>query len=65
MQTMNDYPVILNVEHIQEILGVGKRRAYEIMKIEDFPVIEIGRTKRVNRDQFFQWLNDSSGKKII
>ena len=53
---ISDYPLLLTVKHIQEILGVGKNRAYEIMQIEGFPVVVVGRLKRVPRDKFFEWL---------
>lgn len=52
----NNYPLVLSVRHIQEILGVSKRRAYEIMDVEGFPLIRMGRSKRAPRDKFFEWL---------
>lgn len=62
MTDSKQYPIILEVKHIQEILGIGKRRAYELMDLKDFPLIKLGRTKRVQRDQFFKWLEDQSKK---
>jgi predicted DNA-binding transcriptional regulator AlpA len=61
----NDYPLVLNAKHIQEILGVGRRVAYELMDRNDFPLVKIGeKLKRVNRDDFFSWLESQSNKKI-
>lgn len=59
----HQYPLVLNVKHIMEILGVSNRVAYEIMKRKDFPVMSITGAKgakRVPRDLFFQWLDDQS-----
>jgi excisionase family DNA binding protein len=56
-----DYPLILTVKDIQEILGIGKRVAYELMERTDFPMVRIGRLKRVNRDAFFEWI-EQQGK---
>jgi excisionase family DNA binding protein len=56
-----DYPLILTVKDIQEILGIGKRVAYELMERKDFPMVRIGRLKRVNRDAFFEWI-EQQGK---
>jgi excisionase family DNA binding protein len=56
-----DYPLILTVKDIQEILGIGKRVAYELMERKDFPMVRIGRLKRVNRDSFFNWI-EQQGK---
>lgn len=46
----------MNAKHIQEILGVSERFAYEYMERPDFPLVRIGRNKRVQRDKFFKWI---------
>ena len=56
MKTITDYPLILTADHIAEILGISKRVAYDTMEYEGFPLVRIGRLKRVNRDSFFKWL---------
>jgi hypothetical protein len=53
------YPIVLTAEHIRDVMKVSKRVAYEIMERKDFPLVRIGRLKRVNRDAFFDWLNGS------
>lgn len=53
-----DYPLVLTAEHVAEILGISKRHAYEIMERRDFPLIRVGRLKRVTRDAFFAWLDE-------
>lgn len=57
MKTTLDYPLILTADHVAEIMGISKRVAYELMEYKGFPLIRLGRLKRVNRDSFFQWLN--------
>ncbi|PAQ14755.1 DNA-binding protein [Bacillaceae bacterium SAOS 7] len=59
-KSKENYPLILTVEHIAEILAVSKPTAYELMNEIDFPLIRIGRCKRVQRDEFFQWLSRHS-----
>jgi excisionase family DNA binding protein len=54
--TSTDYPLILNADHIAEIMGVSRRIAYEMMEYKGFPLVRIGRLKRVNREAFFNWL---------
>jgi excisionase family DNA binding protein len=51
------YPAVLTAKEVAEILGVSRRIAYEIMERSDFPLIRIGRHKKVKRDNFFEWLN--------
>lgn len=52
------YPIILNANHISEMLGVSKQVVYEMMQHPEFPLIKINRFKRVNRDAFFKWMEN-------
>lgn len=61
MKTVQDYPLILTADHIAEILGVSKRIAYEVMEHKGFPLVRVGRLKRVNRDAFFKWIENKGG----
>lgn len=56
MKRKEDYPLVLTVKEVMEILGIGKRVAYELMDQTGFPTVKIGKLKRVNKDQFFNWL---------
>lgn len=53
----SDEQVVLTAEDISQILQVSKPKAYEIMRDETFPLIELGRCKRVLKDDFFNWLS--------
>ncbi|SHR09953.1 DNA binding domain, excisionase family [Mycobacteroides abscessus subsp. abscessus] len=55
-KTIGDYPTVLTAADISEILRVSKPTAYELMDRESFPLIKIGRSKRVLKDDFIQWL---------
>lgn len=61
MKRKEDYPIVLTVKEVMEILGIGKRIAYELFDQTDFPTVRIGKLKRVNRDAFFNWI-DQQGK---
>lgn len=54
------YPLVLTVKEVSEILGVGKIRAYEIMDTDGFPLVKLGRSKRVPREKFFEWLDNQA-----
>lgn len=57
MKRKEDYPLVLTVNEVMEILGIGRRKAYELMDQPGFPCIRIGeKLKRVNRDAFFEWI---------
>ncbi|MDN9011070.1 helix-turn-helix domain-containing protein [Brevibacillus laterosporus] len=61
MQTFEELPPILTAVHIAAYLGISKRRAYELMDLKNFPLIRLGRSKRVNREGFIRWLQDQEG----
>lgn len=52
-----DYPMILTAVHISEILMISKPTAYELMEQTTFPLIRIGRIKRVQKESFFNWID--------
>lgn len=53
----SDYPLILQIKNVQEILGVSRSTAYEIAREPDFPLLIINCRKIVYRDDFFKWLD--------
>lgn len=57
-ENMEDYPIMLTAEDLKEILKVSKTKAYELMELKSFPLIKIGRNKRVLKQEFFQWLSE-------
>jgi excisionase family DNA binding protein len=56
LEVFEGYPEILLAEEIAEILRISPRYAYEIMERKDFPLIRIGGSKRVRKDEFSKWL---------
>ena len=57
-ETSDDWPTVMNVKHVAAIMGVSPRVAYLIMDESDFPLIRVRRSKKVNREDFFQWLEN-------
>lgn len=47
---------MLMVKDIQEILKIGRNRAYDIFAREDFPAILIGKKYVVEETAFCSWL---------
>lgn len=56
----DDYPLILTASHIMEILGISKSKEYDFMEYSGFPLIRLGKNKRVSRDAFFQWIDQQT-----
>ncbi|WP_413357335.1 helix-turn-helix domain-containing protein [Robertmurraya sp. 2P01SA] len=59
----NEYPIILTAKDVSEILKISKPTAYELMAQNDFPLIKIGRCKRVLKDDFLEWLANEAQNK--
>lgn len=57
--TLSQYPEILNVSHIQEILSIGRRQAYELANSGQFHVVRIGSRIKISKQVFISWLNGS------
>ncbi|NCU18584.1 helix-turn-helix domain-containing protein [Pallidibacillus pasinlerensis] len=57
MKRKEGYPVALDVSHIQSILGIGRRQAYDLVNSGQFHVVRIGKRIKVSREVFFNWLN--------
>jgi excisionase family DNA binding protein len=51
------YPDVLSVSDIQTILGIGRRQAYELVNSGKFHVVRVGKSIRILREVFYNWLN--------
>jgi len=63
MKEKTDYPLVLKVSHVSEILGLTNHAVYELIKRKGFPVMIISGSKgakRIPRDLFFNWLDDQA-----
>lgn len=56
-KTPSDFPMSLTVDHVAEIMGIGRSKAYEMIHNPKFPVIREGRRVIIPRDAFFRWLD--------
>lgn len=59
-QTKSQYPDTLKAQDIASILRISVSKAYDMMEWKGFPLIRMGRSKRVNRDAFFEWIKNHS-----
>lgn len=49
------------VEEIQNILGICKTSAYELVKAHKFSCVKIGNTYRISKISFDEWLDKYYG----
>lgn len=46
------------VDEIQDILNISRATAYELVKTDNFKVIRVGRTIRISKKSFDEWLDN-------
>ncbi|NRD78541.1 helix-turn-helix domain-containing protein [Bacillus sp. BRMEA1] len=51
-----DYPDVLNVSDVQQILGIGRKQAYELVHSDNFHVITIGKRIKISKKVLFNWI---------
>ncbi|MBO0997209.1 helix-turn-helix domain-containing protein [Bacillus sp. SD075] len=52
----NDYPEILNVLDIQNILDIGRKQAYELVHSREFHVVKVGNRIKISGKIFINWI---------
>ena len=52
-------PALLNAKHLQSC-GLSRSMAYQLLGREDMPVVRIGGRVFMNRDLFFQWMDEQA-----
>lgn len=45
-----------SISEAAEALGIGKQRMYELTFVEGFPVLRLGKIKRIPVDQLHEWV---------
>ncbi len=55
-KTYDDYPDILNVSDLQELLGIGRKQAYELVHSGQFHVIKVGKRIKISKNILINWI---------
>ncbi|MGF1472110.1 MAG: helix-turn-helix domain-containing protein [Rubrobacteraceae bacterium] len=50
----------LSLKEVQELLGIGSTKAYELVAKGKIPSIRIGRAIRINRRELDRWLDEQT-----
>ncbi len=58
-KTFEELPVTLNAQNIQNVLGISRAMAYNLLNSENFPTLKIGSRKIVPKDLFIKWVNEN------
>ena len=56
---------VYSVAEIQDILGIGRNSAYEVIKNGKFRVVRIGNQIRISKKSFDEWLDKMSEECLV
>ena len=57
-----ELPLVLSTNDVAGYLNISPSMAYELMRSKYFPSIHIKRCYKIQREQFLQWINQTTGK---
>ena len=60
--SFEELPLMLSVQDVSDVLGIGLAHAYEVVHQKDFPTITLGNRIIVPRDKFIQWIDNETEK---
>lgn len=55
-EMFNSYPDLLNVEQLQNALGVSKKTAYKLIKTQQIKSMRIGKTIRIPKKYLMDYV---------
>ena len=59
---MTQLPELMTIKELQSYLGIGKDKAYALVKSKSFPSTKIGGRYYVIKPYFISWLERQRGK---
>ena len=60
---MTQLPELMTVKELQSYLGIGKDKAYALVKSKLFPALKLGGRYYVIKPDFVIWLEKQTGKR--
>ena len=52
----DDLPLVLNMKDIQNILGISRTTAYQLVHEKGFPAFRSGNRIKISKEALFQWM---------
>ncbi len=64
-RTYDDLPLMLSVQDVSAVLGISRAGAYELVKSEGFPAMNIGSRIIVPKEDFILWIRQKVSEKKL
>ena len=56
LKSYDELPLVLDVADIQQVMGISRASAYELVHSPGFPSFRSGRLIKVSKRAFFDWM---------
>ena len=64
-KNFDNYPAILNANQLAEILGISRASAYQLLHMDSFPTLRIGKRMLVPKEKLMLWIDQHTGGYVI
>ena len=64
-KNFDNYPAILNANQLAEILGISRASAYQLLHMDSFPTLRIGKRMLVPKEKLMLWIDQHMGGDVI
>lgn len=54
---VDDLPLVMSVEVVAAVLGIGKNTAYDLVRAEKIKTVKVGRQYRIPKDALLEHIN--------
>ena len=62
-KSFEELPLMLTVQNVADVLGIGLAHAYEVAHRKAFPTITLGSRIIVPRDKLMAWIEEQAARK--
>lgn len=62
MAMFENYPDVVTVEQLVEMLNIGRNSAYELIRAGIIPSVRIGRNIRISKAEIIKYLSSQSDR---
>lgn len=64
-KNFDNYPAILNANQLAEILGISRASAYQLLHMDSFPTLRIGKRMLVPKEKLMLWIDQHTGGDVV
>ncbi|WP_191440262.1 helix-turn-helix domain-containing protein [Anaerotruncus colihominis] len=54
---LEQYPDILTVKEVREILFIGRNKVYQLLESKELRGVKVGRDWRISKDEILKYIN--------